>query len=248
MEATTVLIVNDSEADRAAMVEALRAPHIQAEVAASGEEALEKLNEQDAGVILLDADMAGETGLDVLRRLGTSRPEIPVVIVAEHGTVKSAVEAMKLGAVDVVEKPIHADQLLATVRRILNREELEERDEADYETHVELAIRAASKRRLDAAEEHVRRAIGIDSSRPEAFNLLGALLEIRGNVAEAQEHYRAALELDATYAAARENLTRTVEEEGEGPIILEEPSDKARGKRTPAPDAQTPKEEGDTPQ
>ena len=62
---------------------------------------------------------------------------------------------------------------------------------------------------FEAAAEHVKQAISIDASRPEAFNFLGALYEVQGNKLEAQKNYRAALSLDPTYKPAQDNLSRS---------------------------------------
>jgi Flp pilus assembly protein TadD len=66
-------------------------------------------------------------------------------------------------------------------------------------------------RHFDSAAEHVRKAISLDPARPEAFNLLGALMEVRGDRLEAQKNYRAALSLDPSYEPAIKNLQRSTD-------------------------------------
>ena len=81
----------------------------------------------------------------------------------------------------------------------------------DYTSSLELAKRSIRDRHFDAAVEHMRHAIFIDPGRPEAFNLLGALMEIKGDRIEAQKNYRTALSLDPSYEPAIKNLQRSTE-------------------------------------
>jgi Flp pilus assembly protein TadD len=93
----------------------------------------------------------------------------------------------------------------------MDREKLDEQKGAGYTSSIELAKRSIGDRHFDAAIEHVRQAISIDPGRPEAFNLLGALIEIKGDRIEAQKNYRAALSLDPSYEPAIKNLHRSTE-------------------------------------
>jgi tetratricopeptide (TPR) repeat protein len=131
---------------------------------------------------------------------------------------------MKLGAVDFIPKPFSPEEVRALVSRVLNREKLDEQKVADYGSSIELAKKSIGNRHLNAAIEHARKAIFLDPSRPEAFNLLGALQEIQGNRIEAQKNYRAALSLDPSYAPAIKNLERSTSWgwKRAGSIILED--------------------------
>ena len=79
----------------------------------------------------------------------------------------------------------------------------------DYTSSIERVRKTIMDRHFDAAIEHVRRAISLDPGRPEAFNLLGALMEIQGDRIEAQKNYRAALSLDPSYEPSIKNLQRS---------------------------------------
>jgi Flp pilus assembly protein TadD len=106
----------------------------------------------------------------------------------------------------------------------MDREKLDEQKVIDYASSIELAKKSIGERRFDAAVEHVHKAISLDPSRPEAFNLLGALMEIRGDRIEAQKNYRAALSLDPSYEPAIKNLQRSTDMKwrAAGGILLEE--------------------------
>ena len=148
-------------------------------------------------------------GIEVLERVRTIRPDIRTIILTAHGTVESAVEAMKLGAVDFIQKPFSPKEIRELVQTVLDRDSIEASQAHDYRSHVELAKRCINERQFDAAKEHVKQAIGVDPAKAEAFNLLGALQEISGDMLEAKKNYRAAYALDPTYKPAQDNLERT---------------------------------------
>lgn len=81
--------------------------------------AVEELRRQDCDLVLTDIRMEGMDGLQLLREARALRPCTPVIMLTGHGTVETAVEAMKSGAFDYCTKPFKVDDLLATVRRAL---------------------------------------------------------------------------------------------------------------------------------
>ena len=209
METRGVLIVDDEKNIRLTLRRALESLRLDTDSAVNGEEALAKLQERRFSVVLLDLKMPGMDGMEVLRRLRAARPEVKVIIITAHGTSESAVEAMKLGAADFIQKPFAPKEIRDLVTKVLDRDKLAAEKAESYEEHVELAKRCISQRQFDAAEEHARQAVSADATKPEAFNLLGVLLEMAGRKLEAQKNYRAALALDPTYRPANENLSRT---------------------------------------
>jgi DNA-binding response OmpR family regulator len=211
MTGRSVLIVDDEKNIRLTLSQALEVLEVETDTAANGEEALAKLKEKEFGLILLDLKMPGMDGMEVLRRVSEIRPDIRMIIITAYGTVESAVEAMKLGAADFIQKPFAPEEIRGLVSRVMDREKIDERKAVDYGTSIELAKRCIGDRHFDAAIEHVRRAISLDPGRPEAFNLLGALTEIQGDRIEAQKNYRAALSLDPSYEPAIKNLQRSTD-------------------------------------
>ncbi len=209
MECKAVLIVDDEKNIRLTISQALEALNVETDTAGDGEEALSKLGRKEFGLVLLDLRMPGMSGMEVLHKVREIRPDIRVIILTAYGTVESAVEAMKLGASDFIQKPFSPEEVRDLVSRVMDREMLDEQKAIDYQSCVELAKMCVGDRHFDAAAEHVRKAIGLDPTRPEAFNLLGALMEIRGDRDEAQKNYRAALSLDPSYDPAIMNLQRS---------------------------------------
>jgi two-component system, LuxR family, response regulator FixJ len=104
-----------------------------------------------AGCIITDVRMPGLSGLDLLRRLGEMQIGLPVIVITGHGDVPLAVEAMKCGAVDFLEKPFDDDVLLASVRAALNRSEESAAVEAER-AEIRARIAALTQRERDVLE------------------------------------------------------------------------------------------------
>jgi len=208
MTTKSVLVVDDEKNIRQTLAQALVPMGLHVETAVNGEEALQKVRDAEFDLMLLDLKMPGVDGMEVLRSLSDVRPEIRIIIITAYGTVKNAVEAIKLGAVDFIEKPFSPREIRELVNSVFARDTLEPSALHGYDAHIQWSKRCIQERRFPSAEEHVRKAIGLDASRAEAFNLLGALQELRGDGLGAAKSYRAAYALDPTYKPARINLER----------------------------------------
>ena len=230
MKGKPVLIVDDEKNIRLTLSIALESMELEIDTAMNGEEALVKLGQKEFGLILLDLKMPGMDGMEVLQKVSEIRPDIRVIIITAHGTIESAVDAMKLGAVDFIQKPFSPDEIRELVSKVIDRDKIDEQKVTDYDSYIELAKRCIQDRHSNAAMEHIRKAISLDSSRPEAFNFMGAILEIRGDNLEAQKNYRAAISLDPTYEPAQKNLERTTSFEKFGSIILDTPKEEKEQK------------------
>ena len=205
----SVLIVDDEKNIRLTVSATLKSMKCETDVAVNGEEALAKIAQKEYDLILLDIKMPGMDGMTALERIRKITPDVSVMMITAHGTVANAVDAMKLGAVDFLQKPFTPDEIRQAVSLVLDRRILDEKRVAEYDEFMELAKKYVERRDFLTAAECVRKAIAISPTRPEAFNFLGALTEIRGDVPEAQKLYRAATSLDPSYSPARENLSRT---------------------------------------
>jgi len=227
----SILIVDDEKNIRLTLSQALEDLGAFIDTAVNGEEALSKLAGGIFTLVLLDMKLPGMDGMKVLEKLREIRPDIKVIIVTAYGTIDSAVEAMKLGAVDFIQKPFAPDEIRSLVRRVIDRDTLDEQKADDYTSFLELAKKCINERLFKAADVYVRKAITIDNSRPEAFNLLGALKEIGNDYTEAQKFYRVALDLDATYEPAQKNLSRSTTWQREGEIIIDTGNRKPDGQK-----------------
>src|SRR5215468_5599930 len=117
----TVHVIDDDEAVRQSIEFLLRTSGITARTYDSALAFLNALSTIDSGCIITDVRMPGIGGIELLRRLGEMRIRMPVIVITGHGDVPLAVEAMKNGAVDFLEKPFEDELLLGSVRSALNR-------------------------------------------------------------------------------------------------------------------------------
>jgi DNA-binding NtrC family response regulator len=123
--AHTLLIVDDEPSLRFSIGEWARDSGLEALEASDSREALERLRERGADVVLLDLRLGDEDGLEVLRRLREEDPALPVIMLTGHGGVEHAVRATRLGAYDFIEKkPPYLEHLEVVVRRALEHARL----------------------------------------------------------------------------------------------------------------------------
>jgi DNA-binding response OmpR family regulator len=210
MEGKSILIVDDEKNIRLTMGQSLEPLGIPVETAINGEEALKILEHDRFGIVFLDLKMPGIDGMDVLRWIKDNRPKTRVIIITAHGTIDTAVEAMKLGAVDFIQKPFTPNEIREIVTLVKKRENIDDDTARGYMTLLELTKRYITDRDFETARAIAAKAIAAGPNKPDAYNLLGGLFEITGDWLEAQKLYRAALVMDATYKPAQANLERTV--------------------------------------
>jgi two-component system response regulator FixJ len=117
-----VHIIDDDDAVRDSLAFLLTSSGIRAETHASATVFLDRFAEVSIGCIVTDIRMPDISGIDLLRQVKERDPALPVIVITGHGDVPLAVEAMKLGAVDFLEKPFDDDALLAAIRNALDRE------------------------------------------------------------------------------------------------------------------------------
>jgi two-component system response regulator PilR (NtrC family) len=119
-------IIDDEPVIRDVLTQLLTSEGYEVEISSSGEEALEKFPSQSFDVILLDLLMPGMDGIEVLRRIRRVDPLATVIIITAYGSVESAIEAMKIGAHDYVQKPFKHDDLLLTLAKAMERKRLQD--------------------------------------------------------------------------------------------------------------------------
>jgi len=134
-----ILIVDDEKDSRVLLSKILKEYTVRE--AEDGEEALTKIKEKTPSLVLLDLKLPGRIdGLEVLKRIHHQNPETLVIILTGYGEVKSAVKTMKLDAYDYLTKPINNEELLLTIKRALQTQELKEKV-ANLELRLEGKIR-----------------------------------------------------------------------------------------------------------
>ena len=118
----SILLADDEEKILKTLGRALRDDGHEVTTAANGREATRWLNDRAFDLLVIDFLMPDRTGLDVIRELAASTPDAErpaIVMMTAHGSIESAVEAMKLGASDYLQKPFEVDELLVLARRAL---------------------------------------------------------------------------------------------------------------------------------
>ncbi len=121
-----ILVVDDKPSTLESVTGVLEDIGFEVETALDGETALKKLDESLPEAVLLDIWLPGIDGLEVLKKIKQDWPVLPVIIMSGHATIETAVKATKLGAYDVIEKPISYEQLELTIRNALKYRDLQE--------------------------------------------------------------------------------------------------------------------------
>lgn len=120
----TILVIDDEENIRNGLAANFEMEDYKVKTASSGKEGLSIVSKGDIDLVVTDLRMDGMSGEEVLKRITTETPGIPVIVLTGHGSIDSAVEAMKNGAYDFLTKPLNLDQLNVIVKRALENREL----------------------------------------------------------------------------------------------------------------------------
>jgi DNA-binding NtrC family response regulator len=119
MQKRSVLIVDDEPIVRESIRDWLVDAGYQVATAESGEKALEMIKKEDFGIMIVDVRLPGKTGITVLKEVKALKPQIKSIVITAYPSTELAAEAMKLGAVDYLIKPVVPDDLERLIRKIL---------------------------------------------------------------------------------------------------------------------------------
>ena len=119
-----ILVIDDEKAIRNTLKEILEYEKHRVSLAANGLEGLELLKKEQFDALLLDIKMEGMDGMEVLEQVAKEWPDLPVIMISGHGTVDTAVKAIKMGAFDFIEKPLDLNRLLITLRNAMDKGKL----------------------------------------------------------------------------------------------------------------------------
>jgi len=120
----SVLVVDDEKNIREGLGKALELDGHKVLLAADGKKALEIINSNDVDLVIADLKMPGLSGQELLKQVTSAYPTVPVIILTGHGTIETAVEAMRDGAFDFLTKPVNLDRLSLLVKRALSNRKL----------------------------------------------------------------------------------------------------------------------------
>ena len=135
-----VHIIDDDDAVRDSLVFLLTSASIDAVAHSSAEAFLAAFVELALGCVVTDVRMPGTSGIELLQRLQAAEKHLPVIVMTGHGDIPMAVEALKTGAFDFIEKPFSDDQMIAVVRSALayrTRAKRQDSDRADILARIE---------------------------------------------------------------------------------------------------------------
>ncbi|MDA3865265.1 MAG: sigma-54 dependent transcriptional regulator [Salinivirgaceae bacterium] len=124
---TRILVIDDEESIRNTLQEILEYEKYTVDMAAEGAEAMEQLKKNQYNVILCDIKMPNMDGIEVLERAIRIQPTAPVIMISGHGNIDTAVDAIKKGAYDFIEKPLDLNRLLITIKNALDKSTLVEK-------------------------------------------------------------------------------------------------------------------------
>ncbi len=140
-----VFVIDDDAAVREVIKELLLSVGHMAESFASAEEFLAKRDPQSSGCLVLDVRLPGTSGLELQKRLVAQKDRIPIIFISGYGDVPMAVQVMKAGAIDFLQKPFREQELLECVQAALRRDQAQ-RESEEQVSGVLSGYRSLTKR------------------------------------------------------------------------------------------------------
>jgi len=119
-----ILAIDDEQSIRESLKEILEYEKHVVDLASNGEEGIQMFQNDKYDVVLLDIKMPHMDGIEVLDKLISISPDVPVIMISGHGTIDTAVESIKKGAFDFIEKPLDLNRLLVTLRNAMDKKHL----------------------------------------------------------------------------------------------------------------------------
>jgi len=199
-----ILIVEDEAIMRESLRDWLKDEGYEVDTAGEGEEALQRIGEKEFGAAVLDLRLPGKNGLEVLREAIAQSPKLRGIIITAYPSVETAVEAMKIGAVDYIVKPFAPDALEKSIQEILGPVQAEMRPE---EAKVEEMVTEAPV----VEEEKVEETIAITQEEIAAHLEQGQTYFKAGHYSDALREFQSILHMAPGNTETRVWLRRTKE-------------------------------------
>jgi DNA-binding NtrC family response regulator len=207
-----ILIVDDETNVRLNFRRTLETEGYEIFEASSGEAAVKSLTEHVFALAILDIRMPGMDGLELLAKMREYEIRVPAMIVTAYSDVPNAVKAMKLGAIDFLQKPLRPEDLRSIVTEILKRHAGQDDPPAEtFSAHIVAAKRCLNLRAFAKARLHLAKALELNAKSAEAFNLAGVLAEVLEDYDKAKKYYGQAIKLNKNYEPAQQNMRRLFE-------------------------------------
>ena len=192
-----VHVIDDDEAVRQALAFQLGSAGLDVRTYESAAVFLEVAPTVQTGCVITDVRMPELSGIDLLRRLRELKLAVPVIVITAHGDIPLAVEAMRLGAMDFLEKPFEDEALLASVRSALDKGDRDQRRQTER-NEIEARLAALSNRERDVLKGlvagHANKQIAYDLGiSPRTIETYRANLMMKTQAASLSDLVRMAL-------------------------------------------------------
>ena len=221
-EMKPVLIIEDETIMRESLRDWLKDEGYEVETAKEGEEALEKIGKREFSVAVLDLRLPGKDGLEVLKEATEKDPKIKGIVITAYPSVETAVEAMKIGAVDYIVKPFAPDALEKAIQEILGPVQAELRPEEGKGKEATAEMAALERDEVEEAIAITEGEIPVHLEQGQAYMKEGrykeAVREFRSILGVAPGHMEARIWV----RKAKEGLAKPTVEAGEGEGGVEE--------------------------
>jgi DNA-binding response OmpR family regulator len=222
-----ILIADDEPTIQTMVRLCLSTEGYEVDQALDGRAALDSIRRVVPDLLLLDLSMPVIDGMAVLRELQDQRaiPSVRVVVMTAHGSVRTAVQAIRLGASDFLEKPFRPEDLRISIASVLDETPLEAGERMENYDDVLREVRDSLRAgKLDIAESLLMRAGTIADMDPGFLNLAGMVHEAHGRRDSARRFFQKSLSVDSAYQPAASNLRRLAELDKSGasaiPVFL----------------------------
>ncbi len=201
-----ILVADDERNIRKNLAMVLESAGYRVDEARDGEEALTLCRQTHPDIAFVDLHMPKVEGLDVLAHFRTLSPKTAVIIITAYGSAANAVEAMKLGAVDFLEKPFDPKIIAILAEEILFRER--HGSSGSFDDLMHLADLARERNAHLEARAYLKAAMSRAADRPEPYYWLGYLCEAEEDAKRAVQYYYMAYSASKTFEPAVEALKR----------------------------------------
>jgi DNA-binding response OmpR family regulator len=204
-EMKSVLIVEDETIMRESLRDWLKDEGYEVETAEEGEEALQRIGKEKFGIAVLDLRLPGKDGLEVLREAKAQDPKLKGIIITAYPSVETAVEAMKIGAVDYIVKPFTPDALEKSIQEVLGPVQAEIKPE-------EPKVAAPAAEAAAVEEPKVEEIIAITEEEIPAHFEQGQTYFKAGDYKEALKEFQSILHIAPSHMETRVWVRKTKEE------------------------------------
>jgi DNA-binding response OmpR family regulator len=214
MIAPKIFIIDDERTIRLTFRFALETDGYAVQEAATVDEAMMGLQAETYQLVILDLRIGDDSGLNVLAEMRRRGLQTPTLMITAYGSIRNAVRAMQLGAIDFLEKPVEPVALRRLVAEILDRHQPHDVQPTES-TAVGNLLREAKRlinlQDFDSAKTCITAALKIDDASPDVYNLQGVLAEIGGDYDAARRAYGRAIRLHSQHEPAQQNMRRLFE-------------------------------------